>query len=256
MSIFEKFKKTIAALRDPVTGCPWDKEQTHTTLKPFLIEESYEFLEAVDNNNDLQMKDELGDILLQVFLHSQLASERNAFTIEDVFESINEKMIRRHPHVFADSTCTTSEDVMNQWKEIKQSEKKQESVLDGIPTALPALLRAQKLGSKIKKTEFDFKDTKEAWSIVQEEFRELEKEIEEENHIRVGEEIADLIATLCHLARKNNIQIEEATHRSLDRFENRFRAVEKLGKELGKTPEQLSRSEYDELWKKVKLFEK
>lgn len=256
---FDRLKKIVSDLRNPETGCPWDLEQNHNTLKKYLIEETYEAIEAIDQGDDKELCSELGDVLLQVMLHSQIASERGAFTIEDVLDGVSDKMVRRHPHVFGDTKCATSEEVKANWEKIKQSERKDSSStasLKSVPKYLPSLLRASRLGEKAAKVGFDWENGKDAWQKCLEEIDELREVVEQraqaedvslrekENlEAKFQEELGDLLFSLSQLARHSGVSPEQVLRDSCDKFMNRFETMEKtLESFQGKSAEDLERA--------------
>lgn len=223
---FEDLKEIVRKLRDPDDGCPWDLEQTHTSLKPFLIEEAYEVLEAIDDYPD-RLSEELGDLLLQVMLHSQIGSEQNHFSIEDVVDSIATKLIHRHPHVFGDARAHTPEKVIENWEAIKKAERgEQSSVLDGIPRVMPALAKAEKIGRKVSRVGFDWECQTDVLDKVKEELDELSQALQTEGSERVAEEFGDLLFSLAQLARFLDVQPEIALSQANRKFEKRFRKIE------------------------------
>jgi MazG family protein len=263
---FTHFVEVIAALRHPQSGCPWDLEQTHRSLRPYLIEESYEVLEAIESGDDSELALELGDVLLQVVLHAQIARERSAFDIEQVIRGVCDKMIRRHPHVFGETTVKNSAEVLKNWEQIKLSEggkSTKEGVspaLQGVPAALPALLRAQRLGEKASKHHFDWSSTEEVWKKVYEELRELEAELpaasadnssihESEAKKRATHELGDLLFALCQTARFLGINAEDALREGCDRFTTRFTTMEQL---LTRPLEELNGEELEAAWQEAK----
>lgn len=265
---FARFVEIVRSLRDPVSGCPWDLKQNHQSLRPYLIEETYEVLEAIDRGNDQEFCEELGDVLLQVVLHAQLANERKAFSIDDVAQAISEKMIRRHPHVFGQTTVKDEKEVLVNWEQLKLTERKEKeqkgkddtkgqeeklaSALDGVPGQLPALLRAQRLGEKASRVGFDWEAINGVWSKVQEEMRELEQELTNTSNdkARLEHELGDLLFALCQLARWMDLDAEGCLQGASKRFLGRFRAMEQqLPEPLNKvTPE-----DWDKAWNKAKL---
>lgn len=256
-SAFEAFTETVRKLRDPNGGCPWDLEQNHKTIRPYLIEEAYEVLDAIDSDDDLELKKELGDLLLQVVLHSQIASDRGAFEIADVVSAVDAKMIRRHPHVFGDVTAETSGKVVKNWEQIKLAEKKDEgkedhSVLSGIPKALPALNRAQRIGEKAARFNFDWEDISGVLAKVEEEFLELKAELtspEEGRKERLTHELGDLLFALSQLGRWLKVHSEDALREACDRFQGRFEKLEKLAQ---KPLKEHTIQELETLWQQVK----
>lgn len=249
MSYFENFRKVVEKLRDPQGGCPWDLEQTHKTLKPYAIEETYEVLEAIDSEDDQQLLEELGDLLLQVVLHSQIASERNAFNIEDVCNQVTEKMIRRHPHVFGEAKLSTSNEVLQNWEKIKKTENnKNKKLLDGLPLSMPSLLVSQRIGEKTSKVGFDWQDSKSVLNKIKEELNELEIEIIKNDSQKAKEELGDLLFATAQLARWLEFSAEESLKHANRKFVSRFTKLESMCSNLA----ELSFEELDSLWNKVK----
>lgn len=223
----EKLLKTIETLRGP-SGCPWDREQTMKSLKPFLIEEAYEVLDVMEEGGT-KLKEELGDLLLQILLQSEIQKEAGLFNFEDVVEVLNEKLIRRHPHVFGNITANTPEEVMVNWENIKKEEeshKDRESILDGIPKMLPQLLRAVKLQKKAAKVGFDWEDYKGILEKIKEEIAEIEEAVVSKDKEHIEEEIGDLLFAVVNLARKLKINPEDAIENTNKKFEFRFRYIE------------------------------
>jgi len=259
---FKEFTEIVRKLRDPNGGCPWDLEQNHKSIRPYLIEESYEVLDAIDSEDDNELKKELGDLLLQVVLHSQIAADREAFQIADVVESVSEKMIRRHPHVFGDVKAETSGKVLKNWEQIKLSEKKDEgkeesSILSGIPRALPALNRAQRIGEKAARFNFDWEDIDGVLAKVEEELSEFRIELQSPEDTpgrkeRLTSELGDLYFSLAQLGRWLKIHSEDALRETCDRFTSRFEKVEKFAT---KPLKEHTISELEELWQRAKLAE-
>ncbi len=261
--VFARFVQVIKELRTPVTGCPWDLEQTHQSLKPYIVEETYEVLEAIDNCDDAELSAELGDVLLQVVLHSQLARDRGVFTIDDVVSKVTEKMIRRHPHVFGDTAVSGTKEVLKNWEAIKHEERQnkqgaeKESMLAGVPKAMPALLRAQRLGQKAAKVSFDWKSISGVWDKVKEEMRELEAEFtavqgqpSSEQKKALEHELGDLLFSLCQLARWLDTSAEESLKTCCARFIERFSKMEEFA---GKALSEFSEEQLEALWQKAKL---
>lgn len=228
MKEFDELVKIMEKLRSE-DGCPWDKEQTFESLKPYLLEETYEVLEAMDEGGD-KLKGELGDLLLQVIFQAQIAKEDSEFTIEDVIKEICNKMIRRHPHIFGDvKNIKTADDVSRNWDIIKKGEKEHEdrkSILDGIPKNFPALLRAEKLQKKAASTGFDWSDIQDVLSKVEEEIDELRDEIISENNQKIEEELGDLFFALVNVARHAGVNPEICLKKASDKFEKRFKYIE------------------------------
>jgi len=249
MEQFDELVRVMAQLRAP-EGCPWDAEQTHRSLRPYFLEETYEAVEAIDEDDWPRLRDELGDVLLQVVFHAQLAAERGEFTIEDVAAGIVEKLYRRHPHVFGDAKVADSAEVLKRWEELKHEEEgytDRESALDGVPRAMPAVPRALKIQSRASKVGFDWQDESGPRAKVHEEIAELEQASEEE----VEAEFGDVLFALVNLARFLKVDPESALRGANARFERRFRAMEQAaGGRAGLA--QMSLQEMDELWEQAK----
>ena len=244
----DRLAKIVAQLRSP-DGCPWDREQTHESLKSHLLEECYELIDAIDAKDDEELKEELGDLLLQVVLHSQMAAEENRFTLEDVAGVIADKLIHRHPHVFGETRLPDSEAVLNQWDCIKRVEKiNRVSALDGVPKTLPALARAQKVQGKAARVGFDWSDAAGPLEKIHEELREVETTPESQ----LEEEIGDLLFAVVNFARKKKLDAEQALSRATRKFTNRFQEMERLANERGLELASLSLEEMDRLWEDVK----
>lgn len=250
----------IKALRDPKTGCPWDLKQTHVSLLKYLIEESYEFKEAVLLNSDAEMKDELGDVLLQVVLHSQLAQERKAFNFDDVVKNISDKIYRRHPHVFSEKKPKIStEDVKIKWNEIKDEERKgivKKTFPDKLLCA-PALASAALIGVRSQEVDFDWNNAKEVFEKVEEELEEVKVEIlEDPTSHKVEEEVGDLLFSVAQLARHLNINPEMALEHASRKFLRRFQEVEIKATKDNNELKDCSRSQKEAYWNLVKQEEK
>lgn len=251
----------MAALRDPETGCPWDVKQDFSTIAPYTIEEAYEVADAIERCDMADLKDELGDLLLQVVFHARMAEEAGDFAFDDVAGTIADKMIRRHPHVFGDASAETPEDVKLSWEDTKARERTEkgqdESALDGVATALPALIRAEKLSKRAARVGFE-------WPTVDMVFRDIEEEIEEIQHeIRIGggperleDEVGDLLFCVANLARFVGVDPEKALRGTNDKFNRRFRAVEASFKAEGRALTDCSLDEMDARWDAVKREEK
>ncbi|MFF2459952.1 nucleoside triphosphate pyrophosphohydrolase [Peribacillus simplex] len=255
---FSKLRQVIAELRGP-DGCPWDKKQTHESLKKYLIEEAYELIDSIDEEDDEGMIGELGDVLLQVMLHSQIGEDEGMFTIDDVIEGITAKMIRRHPHVFGDVKVNGEEDVLVNWQKIKEDEKVSEtkapnSILDGIEKSLPNLLRAEEYQKRAAKVGFDWDEVSEAWKKVREEVQELEEEILSPNRDveRIKSELGDLFFALVNISRYYDIQAEEAVYKANRKFHQRFTYIEECIQRADKKFEDYTLEELDSYWDEAK----
>jgi len=241
---FEDLLRVMEELRK---RCPWDREQTHESLKKYLIEEAYEVLEAIESGSDERLKEELGDLLLQPVFHAQIAKERSAFTIEDVIHSLVEKLIERHPHVFGDAR---PEDVLENWERKKMEGR--ESILEGIPKHLPALMRSQKLQEKAAQVGFTFGSADRVFEKIEEELRELKSSVREGSREGMEHELGDLLTAVVELARIFGLDAEAALQRANDRFLKRFSLVEKKARSRGKELKDMSLEEMNELWEEAK----
>jgi tetrapyrrole methylase family protein/MazG family protein len=251
---FAELVRIMERLRAP-GGCPWDREQTRESIKPYLIEEAYEVAEAIEDRNIDDLKAELGDLLLQIVFHSEMAREEGLFTVEDVVRGITEKMIRRHPHVFGDAAVTGSADVLRNWARIKAEERKDKedtSHVTGVPRAMPALLRAHRLSEKASRVGFDWNSAGEVLDKVREELGELEAAIEHGDRAAIEAELGDVHFALTSLSRHLDIQSEDALQRTSDRFIRRFRYIEARLAERGLDMSAALASEMNTLWEEAK----
>ena len=244
----------IAATLRGEHGCVWDKEQTSSSIKPFLLEESYEVMAAIDEDNSEHVKEELGDLLYQVIFLAQIAAEEEKFDVGDVIEEICAKLIRRHPHVFGEESVANSREVLVRWEQIKQAEgkKKRESVLDGIPHQLPGLLRAHRIQEKAARVGFDWDHAEQVLDKVKEEVAEFEAAFSGQDPQEMEDELGDVFFALVNMARFIKIDPDRALNRAIARFMVRFRYVEKKAREGGKDLADMSLQEMDELWKEAK----
>lgn len=252
---FEDFQQIIARLRAP-DGCPWDREQTHLSLRPYLLQESYEVLEALDEENPEHLKEELGDLLLQILLHTQIATEELNFNMTDVVAAISEKIVRRHPHVFKDVQVSSVDNVLNNWEQIKAEERKtngqeHKGMLDGIPLALPALTQADQIQQRAKRVGFDWKTIEPVIAKIYEEMKELE---EANTDAEKQSEAGDLLFAVVNLIRWLDIDPEMALRETNARFRKRFAYIEEKSAEQGKTVDQMSFEALDQLWEDAKEF--
>ncbi len=253
-SLFDRLVDIMATLRSP-GGCPWDRAQDSTSLKPYLLEEAYEVLEAIEEGTPHKLRDELGDLLFQVIFHAQLARERGEFDIYDILAGTIAKMTRRHPHVFGSAAASTPKEALQNWEEIKRQEKaatQATSVLDGVPRQLPSLLRAQRLQDKAARVGFDWAHVEQVWDKVAEELQELRAAMSEENRAKLEEELGDTLFALVNLARFLEINPDEALHKTTTKFIQRFQFIERELSRQGKTPKQSTLAEMDALWEQAK----
>jgi len=260
---FEKLVAIQKRLREP-GGCPWDIEQTHQTLRTYLIEEAYEVLDAIDSGEDAKFVEELGDLLLQVTFHSQIASETNRFDISDVVQSIHDKMIRRHPHVFGDVQAKDSAEVLHNWNKIKAQEKLEKegaaatgepqrvSALDGVPKSIPATLEGLQLTKKAARSGFDWANAAGVFAKVREEATELEHTLEHGTAVEAEEELGDLLFSVVNLARFLHIDPEIALKRANGKFVRRFHEMERVAATRGRKFEDVPRPEKESLWNSAK----
>ena len=252
----------MAALRAPETGCPWDLAQNFSTIAPYTLEEAYEVADAIARDDLADLKDELGDLLLQVVFHARMAEEQDAFDFGDVVQAITEKLIRRHPHVFADETSPTPRAVEGLWERIKAEEKVtnktgQTGALAGIPVALPALSRALKLQMKASKVGFDWNDPRAVLRKIREEADEIEAELDrsQANKAAIAGEVGDLLFAVVNLARHLDADPEGVLRQTNLKFERRFAAIERALAARGKAPQEVSLAEMDALWNEAKAAE-
>lgn len=260
---FEKLVAIQKRLRDP-GGCPWDIEQNHLTLRTYLIEEAYEVLDAIESGEDEKFVEELGDLLLQVTFHSQIASEANRFNISDVIQSIHDKMIRRHPHVFGEVEAKNSEEVLRNWQKIKAQERnekegaapegepKKVSALDGVPKSIPATLEGLQLTKKAARTGFDWANAAGVFAKVREETTELEHTLEHGTALEAEEELGDLLFAVVNLARFLHVDPEIALKRANGKFVRRFHEMERIASSRGRKFEDVPRPEKETLWNSAK----
>ena len=248
---FTKLLNIVSQLRGP-DGCPWDKEQTHKSLLPYFLEEAYEVIEGVEAGDMNSLKEELGDVLLHVVFQADIAHKNSEFTIEDSLNHVNEKLVRRHPHVFGDKKADAAFHAKQNWESAKHKEKKRKSRLDGVPETLPALTRAQRLQEKASYTGFDWENIGQVWDKIHEEIQELKEAQSNGNKSHIEEEIGDVIFSIVNLARFLNISAESALRKTNRKFVTRFKAIETELKKQGKEVEDSNLEEMDEIWNTVK----
>jgi len=252
-SSFETFQEVVAHLRAP-EGCPWDKEQTHQSLRPFLLEETYEVLSALDANNPADLQEELGDLLLQIYLHAQIASEEGEFAIADVLRGVHTKIVSRHPHVFGDVQIDDTQGVLRNWERLKAIEradngKSETGLLSSVAVALPALSQAQEIQRRAARVGFDWKDIQGVWKKVEEEMSEIHRA---SNPEEMAHEIGDLLFTVVNLARWQQVDSESVLRETNARFRRRFSKIEAAARERGCSVADLSMEEMDALWEAAK----
>jgi len=251
-SAFNKLVEIVAQLRAP-GGCPWDREQTHESLLPATIEEAYEVAEAARSGNNAHFREELGDLMLLVVMHAEIAREAGRFDIDNVIAEITDKLIRRHPHVFGESNVRDAGTVLKQWEAIKREEKKTDThYLASLPRALPALMRAQKAQGKVARVNFDWAELRDVLAKVEEELGELKSAIEGEDRRSIEEELGDLLFAVVNLARKTKLDAETALQSATGKFVRRFNLVEDELKTRGKKLGDVDLAELDAIWDEVK----
>lgn len=253
---FGKLRDVIAELRGP-NGCPWDKKQTHHSLKKYLLEEAYEVLDAIDEEDDDHLAEELGDVLLQIMLHAQIGEDEGMFSVDDVISSITEKMIRRHPHVFHTGNLESEAEVIQQWDEIKRIEKAdrnetEESILGGVPKSMPSLYRAAKLQKKAASVGFDWTEVAPIWMKVQEEIAEFMQETKEGNKDKAAKEFGDVLFAFVNLARFYNIDPELALQSTNEKFYRRFAFIEETLRQRGVSFQEVDLDYLDQIWEEAK----
>lgn len=255
-SSLPKLASLMERLRGP-QGCPWDRKQTLQNLKVYLIDEAYEVLQAVDSGDPQLLCEELGDLLFQIVFMARLAQEQGSFDLEEVISRIEEKMIRRHPHVFGDASASTPQEVLNQWDSLKKAEGKSSgtSALSGIPEGLPALYRAYRLGLKAAKVGFDWPGPREVMDKVREELGELEKALEKQQTARASQELGDLLFALANLARHLGREPEGVLRQANQKFQRRFEMMEQALKARGMSPREAGLEQMEQLWGEAKAVE-
>ena len=252
MSDVSRLREIVARLRAP-DGCPWDIEQTHESLRAALVEECYEVVEAIEKADDANLREELGDLLLHVVMHAHMAGERKVFTFEEIVEGICEKLIRRHPHVFGDGEAADTGEVLKQWEQIKRAEKGEKaSIMDGLPVAAPALLRAQNAQKKAARVGFDWNAVGPVFAKIEEEIAELKEAVERGETRPIEEELGDLLFSVVNLSRKLKVDSETALVAASNKFVRRFQAVEAEISAQGRKIEEASPEEMNALWDRHK----
>ena len=254
----EKLLAIMEQLRS-AKGCPWDRQQTMVSLKPFVIEEAYEVIEAIDSGDKGKVCEELGDLLLQIVFQAQIGKEESSFSFEDVVEGINEKLLRRHPHVFGDEIVDTAEEVLHRWEQIKKQEKadeKRRSILEGTPEALPSLLRAHRLQDRAARVGFDWEETSQVIDKVKEEFDELQEAMESNDPVEIEKEFGDILFALVNLSRFIKVSPEDALRKTISKFISRFQYIEEQVARQGAELHTLSLEEMEALWNEAKKLER
>ena len=250
---FDRLARTMWRLVQK-DGCPWDREQTHQSIAKNMIEEAYEAVEAIEASDIAEMREELGDVLMQVMLHANIASKADEFDIDDIIHDLNEKLIRRHPHVFGDVCANSSDEVLNIWQDVKDAERqsadKPKGIMDSVPVSLPSLARAQKISHRAKKVGFSWSDVEDVWDKVNEEKAEFLAE--GTGSKEAAEEFGDLLFTLVNVAEFEGIDAEEALRKANNKFIKRFESMEKIAREAKVEIKDLDEDSLDELWVRAK----
>jgi len=252
----DSLREIMAQLRSP-NGCPWDQKQTHQSLIKYLLEETYEVIDAINQAEPKLLAEELGDLLLQIVFHAQIAEENQHFTLDDSIQSICEKLIRRHPHVFGDRQVESVSDVLRNWEEIKKQEANNQyrtSLLDGIPAHLPALARAEKVQSKAAKVGFQWDEVDGALDKLTEELGEFKEAIANHSTIAIEDELGDLLFSIVNVARYLDANPELALQNTTNKFIQRFKYIEERAQELGQELDKMSLAEMDQLWDEAKVY--
>ncbi len=248
---FGRLVEIMEKLRGP-DGCPWDREQTHDSLRQYLLEETYEVLELIDEARYDELKNELGDLLLQVIFHSQIAAEDGRFTIKEVLENINKKLIHRHPNVFGDKVIRNAAEQTVNWEKMKKIENTDRSVIDGVPKELPALLRSHRIQAKAATVGFDWDKAESVWEKLMEELDELKQAIDSKNQAHIQEEFGDLLFTVVNLSRFIQVNPEDSLRQAIEKFSDRFKKVEQEIKKSNNDFKNMTLQEMDQIWDQIK----
>jgi len=249
---FQALVKIMEMLRSE-KGCPWDKEQTRTSLKPYIIEEAYELIEAIEDDDPDRIREELGDLLFQIVFQCQLAKEKHEFIVDDVIEKISNKMIERHPHVFGKADYKTADEVLVHWEEQKKLEGKlRKSILEGVPESMPSLLRANRLQSRVAQVGFDWEKVEDVLEKLDEELKEFRDATKEKRREKIEEELGDILFMLVNLSRFVGVNAEDALRKTIRKFVSRFRYIETQAAEHGKNLSEMTLAEMDTLWDEAK----
>jgi len=254
---FQRLVELMATLRGP-NGCPWDRKQTPESLKPFLVEECYEAIDALEDGAPDKIRDELGDLLFQIIFHARIAEETGRFTINDVITAIDEKMIRRHPHVFGTEKLSTDKEVLANWEDIKKKEKGHEdrkSILEGVPKELPSLLRAHRLQERAARVGFDWAHLNEALPKLDEEIAEFKESLKSEDAEKIEEELGDVFFMLVNVSRFLGVNPDEALRKTIGKFIHRFRYIEEHAEQAGRSLNDMTLDEMETLWQEAKKKE-
>ncbi len=251
MSLERSFTRLVSIMDDLREKCPWDKKQTIETLRPLTIEETYELIDAITNNDWKGIKEELGDILLHIIFYAKIGTEQQKFTMEEVMESISQKLIRRHPHIYGNVEVNNDEDVKKNWEQIKMQEGKK-SVLSGVPKSLPAVVKATRIQEKAKQVGFEWENKEDVWKKVEEEIQELHVAVAQNDTEHIEEEFGDVMFSLINYARFLQIDAEGVLEKTNKKFISRFKSMEEEASGQGKALSEMSLNDMDELWNEVK----
>lgn len=247
----ESFDRLVSIMETLRQKCPWDREQTHQSLKTYALEEVYEVLESIDNEDDQNLQEELGDLLIQIIFHSIIAREREKFSLENVVEKVSEKLVHRHPHVFSDTKVKDSTEVLHNWELLKKQENKK-SQFANVPITLPALLKAYRIQNKAALVGFDWPDISGVWVKIEEEINELKEGIESQKKEHIQEELGDLLFSIVNLSRFLKVDPEDALRRTTDKFIRRFHFIEEELEKKGSSFKETTLEEMDKIWEKSK----
>ena len=251
-NLSSSFLRLVTIMDELRAQCPWDKKQTIQTLRPLTIEETYELADAITNNDWQNLKEELGDVLLHIIFYSKIGSEEKQFELEDVINGICEKLIVRHPHIYGDVKVNNEEDVKKNWEQIKLQTSKKKSVLGGVPTGLPAVIKATRIQEKAKQVGFEWDNKEDVWKKVEEEIGELQEAILSNNQEHVEEEFGDVLFSLINYARFLKVDAEGVLEKTNQKFIHRFVSMEKIATEKGKPLSEMTLEEMDAIWNEVK----
>ena len=252
ISTSNSFLKLVQIMDELREKCPWDKKQTIHTLRPLTLEETYELADAITNDNWENLQEELGDVLLHIIFYSKIATEQNKFTLQQVIDSLCEKLITRHPHIYANTEVNNEEDVKRNWQDIKMKTTNKQSILSGVPNALPAIIKATTIQEKAKQVGFEWDNATDVWNKVNEELKELQEAIASNNGTHIEEEFGDVLFSLINYARFIKVDAEGALEKTNKKFIYRFTQMEIIAKEQHKTLNEMSLQQMDELWNEVK----
>lgn len=252
MDTLSEFQRLIEIMQRLRKECPWDRKQTPQSLRQYILEEAYETVEAIDNRDWDELKKELGDLLLQIVFQAEIAREENRFTLREVIQHINEKLIRRHPHVFGETQVSSAEEVKENWEQIKVEQENRKSLLEGVPRQLSALLRAQRLQDKASQVGFDWTDARDVLKKIKEEISELETALSRNEQEEIEDELGDIIFSVVNLARFHRVNAEDALRKTINKFISRFEYIEKKLEKENKSIYNSSLEEMDKLWEESK----